>query len=160
VLAAVDFQRTERAVRAGADGAAAARAGAVVDLPHLEAARDAAVLREVHGTARDLDAAGRLGGHFRRDRRPVAPKMFMVAEKTARKWVDRYRDEGEAGMVDRTIGQIEYIRLVARLGCKVFAQNSAPQWFPFGSGCDAFRRVSSHEFRPLIINDRDWARPR
>jgi len=32
----------------------------------------------------------------------VAAKMFMVAEKTARKWADRYRDEGEAGMADRS----------------------------------------------------------
>ncbi len=31
-----------------------------------------------------------------------AAKMFMVAEKTARKWASRYRDEGEAGMVDRS----------------------------------------------------------
>ncbi len=28
--------------------------------------------------------------------------MFMVAEKTARKWAGRYRLEGEAGMVDRS----------------------------------------------------------
>ncbi len=32
----------------------------------------------------------------------VAAKMFMVAEKTARKWADRYRDEGIAGMADRS----------------------------------------------------------
>ncbi|MBC6448508.1 IS481 family transposase [Actinokineospora xionganensis] len=31
-----------------------------------------------------------------------AAKMFMVAEKTARKWAKRYRDEGVAGMVDRS----------------------------------------------------------
>jgi hypothetical protein len=31
-----------------------------------------------------------------------AAKMFMVAEKTARKWASRYRDEGEAGMADRS----------------------------------------------------------
>ncbi|MFI7679441.1 IS481 family transposase [Actinophytocola sp. NPDC049390] len=31
-----------------------------------------------------------------------AAKMFMVAEKTARKWADRYRDEGIAGMADRS----------------------------------------------------------
>ena len=31
-----------------------------------------------------------------------AAKMFMVAEKTARKWAGRYRDEGEAGMADRS----------------------------------------------------------
>jgi transposase InsO family protein len=31
-----------------------------------------------------------------------AAKMFMVAEKTARKWADRYRGEGEAGMTDRS----------------------------------------------------------
>ena len=37
------------------------------------------------------------------DWRPAqAAKMFMVAEKTARKWADRYRDEGEAGMADRS----------------------------------------------------------
>ena len=32
----------------------------------------------------------------------AAAKMFMVAERTARKWVARYRDEGEAGMLDRS----------------------------------------------------------
>jgi transposase InsO family protein len=32
----------------------------------------------------------------------VAAKMFMVAEKTARKWATRYRDEGPAGMADRS----------------------------------------------------------
>ncbi|MGW6450102.1 IS481 family transposase [Lentzea sp. NPDC055074] len=31
-----------------------------------------------------------------------AAKMFMVAEKTARKWAQRYRDEGPAGMTDRS----------------------------------------------------------
>lgn len=31
-----------------------------------------------------------------------AAKMFMVAEKTARKWAQRYRDEGMAGMTDRS----------------------------------------------------------
>jgi transposase InsO family protein len=31
-----------------------------------------------------------------------AAKMFMVAEKTARKWAGRYRGEGEAGMADRS----------------------------------------------------------
>ena len=31
-----------------------------------------------------------------------AAKMFMVAEKTARKWARRYRDEGAAGMADRS----------------------------------------------------------
>jgi transposase InsO family protein len=31
-----------------------------------------------------------------------AAKMFMVADKTARKWAGRYRDEGEAGMADRS----------------------------------------------------------
>jgi transposase InsO family protein len=35
--------------------------------------------------------------------RPVqAAKMFMVSPKTARKWAKRYRDEGAAGMVDRS----------------------------------------------------------
>jgi transposase InsO family protein len=29
-------------------------------------------------------------------------KMFMVAPRTAKKWADRYRSEGVAGMVDRT----------------------------------------------------------
>lgn len=28
--------------------------------------------------------------------------MFVVAEKTARKWARRYRDEGAAGMNDRS----------------------------------------------------------
>jgi transposase InsO family protein len=32
----------------------------------------------------------------------AAAKMFMVADKTARKWAERYRDEGPAGMVDRS----------------------------------------------------------
>jgi hypothetical protein len=31
-----------------------------------------------------------------------AAKMFMVSERTARKWADRYRLEGEAGMTDRS----------------------------------------------------------
>jgi transposase-like protein len=31
-----------------------------------------------------------------------AAKMFMVSERTARKWADRYRREGEAGMGDRS----------------------------------------------------------
>jgi hypothetical protein len=31
----------------------------------------------------------------------TAATMFMVAEKTARKWADRYRSEGIAGMTDR-----------------------------------------------------------
>lgn len=31
-----------------------------------------------------------------------AAKMFMVAERTAKKWADRYRAEGPAGMVDRS----------------------------------------------------------
>ena len=31
-----------------------------------------------------------------------AAKMFMVSERTARKWADRYRLEGEAGMADRS----------------------------------------------------------
>jgi transposase InsO family protein len=31
-----------------------------------------------------------------------AAKMFMVAERTARKWAGRYRDEGVAGMADRS----------------------------------------------------------
>ena len=29
-----------------------------------------------------------------------AAKMFMVAPRTAKKWADRYRAEGRAGMVD------------------------------------------------------------
>lgn len=32
----------------------------------------------------------------------TAAKMFMVAPRTARKWADRYREEGVPGMVDRT----------------------------------------------------------
>ncbi|ETT27013.1 mobile element protein [Rhodococcus aetherivorans] len=32
----------------------------------------------------------------------VAAKMFMVASRTAKKWADRYRAEGVAGMVDRS----------------------------------------------------------
>ncbi|WP_439386672.1 IS481 family transposase [Amycolatopsis lexingtonensis] len=32
----------------------------------------------------------------------AAAKMFMVAAKTARKWADRYRTEGPAGMTDRS----------------------------------------------------------
>ena len=32
----------------------------------------------------------------------AAAKMFMVAVKTARKWADRYRTEGLAGMADRS----------------------------------------------------------
>lgn len=31
-----------------------------------------------------------------------AAKMFMVADKTARKWAQRYRDEGVTGMTDRS----------------------------------------------------------
>ncbi|MCG8922726.1 hypothetical protein L6E10_09895 [Lentzea sp. CC55] len=29
--------------------------------------------------------------------------MFVVAEKTAREWARRYRDEGAAGMNDRSV---------------------------------------------------------
>jgi transposase-like protein len=32
----------------------------------------------------------------------AAARMFMVAPRTARKWADRYRAEGIAGMVDRS----------------------------------------------------------
>ena len=32
----------------------------------------------------------------------AAAKMFMVAPRTAKKWADRYRSEGPAGMVDRS----------------------------------------------------------
>ena len=32
----------------------------------------------------------------------AAAKMFMVSARTARKWSDRYRAEGPAGMVDRS----------------------------------------------------------
>jgi transposase InsO family protein len=32
----------------------------------------------------------------------AAAKMFMVHPRTAKKWADRYRDEGPAGMVDRS----------------------------------------------------------
>jgi transposase InsO family protein len=32
----------------------------------------------------------------------AAAKMFMVAARTAKKWADRYRAEGAAGMVDRS----------------------------------------------------------
>ena len=32
----------------------------------------------------------------------AAAKMFMVSPQTAKKWADRYRSEGPAGMTDRT----------------------------------------------------------
>ena len=32
----------------------------------------------------------------------AAAKMFMVSARTARKWADRYRSEGQAGMADRS----------------------------------------------------------
>jgi transposase InsO family protein len=32
----------------------------------------------------------------------AAAKMFMVCPRTARKWADRYRSEGSAGMIDRS----------------------------------------------------------
>jgi len=32
----------------------------------------------------------------------AAAKMFMVSPRTARKWADRYRAEGTAGMADRS----------------------------------------------------------
>ena len=32
----------------------------------------------------------------------TAAKMFMVSPRTARKWADRYRAEGKAGMLDRS----------------------------------------------------------
>ncbi len=32
----------------------------------------------------------------------AAAKMFMVAPRTAKKWADRYRLEGPAGMADRS----------------------------------------------------------
>ena len=32
----------------------------------------------------------------------TAAKMFMVSPRTARKWADRYRAEGRAGMLDRS----------------------------------------------------------
>ena len=32
----------------------------------------------------------------------AAAKMFMVSARTARKWADRYRAEGPAGMADRS----------------------------------------------------------
>src|SRR3712207_3838990 len=32
----------------------------------------------------------------------AAAKMFMVCPRTAKKWADRYRAEGPAGMVDRS----------------------------------------------------------
>ncbi len=34
--------------------------------------------------------------------RSAAAKMFMVSPRTAGKWADRYRDEGKAGMEDRS----------------------------------------------------------
>ncbi|MEV6628170.1 IS481 family transposase [Amycolatopsis sp. NPDC051106] len=60
----------------------------------------------------------------------AAAKMFMVAAKTARKWADRYRTEGPAGMADRscrphhsptrtpapTVRQIVALRWRKRLG--------------------------------------------
>src|SRR5687768_16110099 len=32
----------------------------------------------------------------------AAAKMFMVSPRTAKKWADRYRAEGAAGMIDRS----------------------------------------------------------
>ena len=32
----------------------------------------------------------------------AAAKMFMVAPRTARKWAERYRAQGPAGMTDRS----------------------------------------------------------
>ncbi|TPG25656.1 helix-turn-helix domain-containing protein, partial [Mycolicibacterium hodleri] len=32
----------------------------------------------------------------------AAAKMFMVSSRTAKKWADRFRTEGAAGMVDRS----------------------------------------------------------
>ena len=32
----------------------------------------------------------------------AAAKMFMIAARTAKKWADRYRAEGAAGMADRS----------------------------------------------------------
>ena len=32
----------------------------------------------------------------------AAAKLFMVAPRTAKKWADRYRSEGVAGMADRS----------------------------------------------------------
>ncbi len=32
----------------------------------------------------------------------TAAKMFMVSPRTARKWAERYRAEGRAGMLDRS----------------------------------------------------------
>ena len=32
----------------------------------------------------------------------AAAKMFMVSPRTAKKWADRYRAEGAAGMTDRS----------------------------------------------------------
>jgi transposase len=32
----------------------------------------------------------------------AAAKMFMVAARTAKKWAERFRAEGAAGMVDRS----------------------------------------------------------
>ncbi|HEY3556448.1 MAG TPA: IS481 family transposase, partial [Kribbella sp.] len=60
----------------------------------------------------------------------AAAKMFMVASKTARKWAERYRAEGPAGMADRssrphrspaktppqTVRQIVRLRWRLRLG--------------------------------------------
>jgi len=36
------------------------------------------------------------GGHA------TAAKMFLVSPRTAKKWADRYRSEGPAGMADRS----------------------------------------------------------
>jgi len=36
----------------------------------------------------------------------AAAKMFMVAARTAKKWADRFRLEGAAGMVDPARGRI------------------------------------------------------
>ena len=60
---------------------------------------------------------------------PLAAERFMVAYKTAKKWADRYRVEGPAGMVDRSsrrhtqartpapvVRKIVHLRIKQRLG--------------------------------------------
>jgi transposase InsO family protein len=56
----------------------------------------------------------------------AAAKMFMVSARTARKWADRYRVEGVAGMADRssrphrspTRTTDEVVRRIVRLRCR------------------------------------------
>lgn len=66
-----------------------------------------------------------------------AAKMFMVAPRTAKKWADRYRTEGVAGMVDRS---------------------SRPHSSPTKTGPDVVRRIVRlrwrHRLGPVQIGGR------